>query len=510
MHAYQPAHSVQSASAQVSGWRSSVGGAGGAAGPGFEARVLAWLAAHLLARLPLSTNWRVQAAHVEEVGGQTGQEMDDVGAITDRRGYVFAQAKHRLQLSGDADKPLGEAIDQAVRQFIDGAPQDPDGSRRPLESGRDALVIITDAAGSAPVREHLRIVVTRLATHPQELPLDQLAKNAPEREALRVLLGLLGAAFAKRAGGMLPGEEQLQAIGRVLHVVTLDLDPDGNDRVNAETCVRGVLDDPNAASGAWNDLVALGQRLIEEQRWADRDTVRHALASAGHPAGIDPPFRNDVQRLREITSAVLDTNAPDVTIPAPEGLIAIRRDVADLVSRADGEFTLIGEPGAGKSVLAAGLAAGLIEAGEDVVFLAAESLAGSLGATRTELNMQNNLDQVLRGWDGSRRGTLIIDGIDATRGTSSVDWLPQLALTLRSTRWRVVATIRSFDLRYGPSWQQMFSGNPIDTRHADPSFSHVRHVLVGDLTDGEIGQLRKASARLAALIDTADPTWPNY
>jgi len=489
----------------VSGWRSSVGGAGGAAGPGFEARVLAWFAAHLLARLPLSSDWRLQAAQVEEVGGQTGQEMDDLGAITDRRGYVFVQAKHRLQLSADIDKPLAEAVDQAVRQFIDGAPQGPDGSRRSLEPGRDALVIITDAAGSAPVREHLREVVRRLPTHPEELPLSQLAKNAPERKALRILLDLLRAAFAKRAGGMPPGEEQLRALGRVLHVITLDLDPDGNDRVNAERHLRSVLDNPDTAPGAWNDLVTLGQQLIENQRWADRDTARQALASAGHPVGIDPPLRNDVRRLREITSAVLGTNAADIMIPAPEGPITIRRDVADLISCADGEFALIGEPGAGKSVLAIGLANGLTEAGEDVVFLGAESLAGSLGATRAELNLQSNLDQVLQGWDGGRRGTLIIDGIDATRGTSSIDWLPQLAQALHGTRWRVVATIRTFDLRYGPSWQRMFPGSPVDSGHADPLFARVRHVVVGDLTDGEIAQIRRASPGLAALIDVADP-----
>jgi hypothetical protein len=33
------------------------------------------------------------------MGGQTGQEMDDLGAITDRGGYVFIQAKLRLRLA---------------------------------------------------------------------------------------------------------------------------------------------------------------------------------------------------------------------------------------------------------------------------------------------------------------------------------------------------------------------------------------------------------------------------
>jgi len=489
----------------VTGPRSSAGGAAAAAGPGFESRVLAWFAAHLIARVPLPASWRVSAAPVGEIGGQTGQEMDDIGAITDRDGYVFIQAKVGLPLGKNASSPLAEALDQAVRQFIDGAPSGPEGGRRGLVTGRDALVICTDAAASALVRNNLRAVVARLAGHPKDLPLDQVATNKGEQSALKVLLSHLRDAFARRANGTPPSEEQLREIGRLLHVIVLGLDPGGADRVNAETHLRGVLDDPATAPGAWNDLVTLGQALLEDRRWANYDDVRHALAPGGHPAGIDPPFRHDVQRLRDVTSAALDANARELTIPAPEGALAIKRDVADLLARTDGDFALIGEPGAGKSVLAAGVASALLGAGDDVVFLGAESLAGSPGATRTELAMQNNLDQVLRGWDGSRRGTLIIDGVDATRGTSSADWLPALTRSLRGTRWRILASIRIFDLRYGPSWQEMFSGKPVDTGHADQTFPNVRHVLVSDLTKGELDQVRRQSPRLAALVDAAEP-----
>lgn len=485
--------------------RSSIGGAGGATGPGLEARILAWLAAHLVARESLPATWRLNAACVDEIGGQTGQEMDDVGAITERRGYVFVQAKHRLQLSKAAGSPLSEALDQAVGQFIDGAPQGTDGSRRPLEPGRDALVICTDGAASVPVREHLRTVVDRLSTHPSELPHHEVASNAGQQGALEVLIDHLRAAFTKRADGVPPNDEQLRAILRLLHVVSLDLDSGGNDRVSAEAYLRGVLDDPDTASGAWNDLVTLGQQLIEGQRWANLNAVRNALASGGHPAGIDPPLRSDVQRLRDVTRAVLDASAPEVTIPAPEGSITIHRDVTDVLLRTDGNFGITGEPGAGKSVLAALVATNLIAAGEDVVFLGAESLAASLGTTRTELAMQHNLDTVLQGWDGASRGTLILDGVDATRGTSSVDWIPQLSRALRGTRWRVLATIRTFDLRYGPSWQEMFAGDPVDPDHADPSFPRVRHLLVGDLSESELDQVRIQSPRLAALIGSADP-----
>jgi hypothetical protein len=431
--------------------------------------------------------------------------MDDIGAITDRGGFIFIQAKLRLQVGETASSPLAEALDQAVRQFVGGAPPSPDGTRRRFVPGRDALVICTDVGASGPIRNDLRNVIGRLASHPSNLALDLVATNPGERRVLRVLLAHLGTAFAKQANGTPPTEEQIREICRLLHVVTLDVESGGTNRLNAETYLSSVLDDPAHAPGGWNDLVTLGQSLMEERRWANRDVVRHALASGGHAAGIDPPFRSDVQRLRDVTRSALAADAQEVTIPAPEGPVTIQRDVTGLLARTDGSFALIGEPGTGKTVLALGVAKTLLDAGEDVVFLGAESLAGSPGTTRTELAMQNNLDQVLQGWDGSQRGTLIVDGIDATRGTSSVDWIPAMARQLRGTRWRILATIRIFDLRYGPSWHGMFPGGPIDVNYADPTFPNVRHVLVGDLTEGELGQVQGQSPKLAELCASADP-----
>jgi hypothetical protein len=98
----------------------------------------------MVARIPLPTQWCLGAASLDEIGGQTGQEMDDIGAITERRAYILFQAKHHLTLSKVVDSPLADALDQAVRQFIEGAPNDADGTGRPLEPGRGALVICTD------------------------------------------------------------------------------------------------------------------------------------------------------------------------------------------------------------------------------------------------------------------------------------------------------------------------------------------------------------------------------
>ena len=481
------------------GARSSVGGAAGAVGTGFETRVLAWLACHLVARVRLPNPWHVDG-ELERVGSQTGEEMDDAGAVTSSRGYIFVQAKHHLSISGADHSPFAAAVDQAVRQYLAGAPSAPDGPRRPLEPGRDALVICTDTVPAT----RLATVMTRLADLPPELPVLHAARSEPERSLLATLLKHLDSAFQGHEG-TLPSSQQLRDIIRIVRVVSLRLDSGGSDRISAETHLQGVLADPRDASGAWHSLVTFGQDLSEGQRWASRQEVVRALSEGGHPVGVDPGVREDVQRLREITEAIVRLNATEPTIPAPEGPISIHREVSGLVQATEGSFALVGEPGAGKSVLAAAIARSLLDAGEDVVFLRAEGLRDSVGATRSELNMRNNLDVVLRGWSGQGRATLIVDGVDATRGSGPTDWLPQLARYLGDTRWRVLATIRTYDLRHSPHWQGVFPGQPVDPLHADASVARVRHVLVGHFSDGELHHVKQHSPSLDALLRSSDP-----
>lgn len=58
----QPAGVDRSRRSPMSGRRSFAGGAAAAAGPGFESRVQALLAAHLVAQVPLAASWRLNAA----------------------------------------------------------------------------------------------------------------------------------------------------------------------------------------------------------------------------------------------------------------------------------------------------------------------------------------------------------------------------------------------------------------------------------------------------------------
>jgi hypothetical protein len=225
--------------------------------------------------------------------------------------------------------------------------------------------------------------------------------------------------------------------------------------------------------------------------------------TAGTPPLPAARLRLDVARLRQITDTNIASIARSLTITAPEGPVALERDIASVVASTDGNTAVTGVAGAGKTVVLHGVATAAAKLGIDTVVLRSLDLQATAGQTRTELNLTHDLVEILTGWPGTAPGLLLIDGLDQTSGTDASVWLPNLADGLAGTRWRMVATVRIYDLRHGLPWQRMFAGEPIDRGHADPGLGRVRHVVVPDLMAGEILQLRAASAALARLLDTA-------
>jgi len=193
-----------------------------------------------------------------------------------------------------------------------------------------------------------------------------------------------------------------------------------------------------------------------------------------------------------------------VSISTPDGPVRLARSVEPALLNAAGNLAVTGAPGSGKTVLLHTLAA-VAEPTHDVVVLRADDLRSSKAATRAELRITHDLSEVLAGWSGTRPGLVLIDGIDQARGADVPGWLPQLATALSGTRWRIVATVRSFDLKHSPRWQEMFSGVPVDPAAVEPDLRGVRHLLVGELTGDELAILRQASQRMAALLDQAGP-----
>lgn len=204
--------------------RGSSGDAGGAAAAGgieHENRNLAWVAAYAVADVPLPIP-RTSGLLVESVGAQSGMKVDDVGIITNRQGFVLLQAKKRLGLGTKPYSPLAKALGQMVEQYLSEVPDGSgrEGATRPIDPDRDLLVITTDLAAPANVRDHLAALINTLVTHPAELPLSEAAHNGEQRDALLVLLAHLSASPHWKARlARSPTEADFRGLFRVLRLI---------------------------------------------------------------------------------------------------------------------------------------------------------------------------------------------------------------------------------------------------------------------------------------------------
>jgi hypothetical protein len=172
---------------------------------------------------------------------------------------------------------------------------------------------------------------------------------------------------------------------------------------------------------------------------------------------------------------------------------------------------LVGWPGAGKSGVLHDFAESCISEGRDVVFIAVDQIgARSLGELRNEIGLDHELIEVLLNWSGERTGILIIDALDAARADpASTALLPLIrAIATAESRWRVVASIRKYDLRYSPALQELFRGNlgfAVAPELQDPEFALSRHLNVPLFTDEELDELRRLAPGMDALLQIAPP-----
>jgi hypothetical protein len=476
------------------GRRASAGGARAAGGIDNQARVAAWLTSLVVTDQPVP--WLPDGARVEAVGGDTGMAMDDVGALSDRGGLVAIQAKGGLTLDTRPTSPLAAAVDQAVEQFRSGVPDSE--QTRPVDPDRDRLVILGNGTSSKPIRT-LGEVTARLRTLPAAVPLTSAAINKTQDTALAVLRAHIERAWTSAADAA-PTDDEIRALLRVLVVDVLDLDDGGSDRATTTVHLQATLLDPASTDRAWNHLVELGRRLSVERSWRRRPDLAAHLASAGTPVGPSAHYMTDVRALLRISEATLQSLAEHATLPTTRGKIHCERAAAADLVKVDGSFVLIGAPGCGKSGVIYEIASHLAD--EDVIALSVDTLADDAGATRTNFGLHHDLVDVLQQWSGDGRATLILDGLDAARGEATA-WLSRLASSLSYTRWRIIASIRRFDLQHNLRWQQIFRGDPVapgDVTEAT-DIPRVRHYLLGDLTNDELNTLARSSQEIADLLE---------
>jgi hypothetical protein len=475
------------------GPRGRVGGASTAAGVGYQEGVTAWLAAHLLAEdhgPPLPS--LEASVKVVSTASETGQPIDDVNVRTTGP-TLYVQAKRAVpQLVDRGGSDFTDFINQAVDQHL------------ALRSGGAATpsryVLATSPDASVNVRRDLRLVLDRLRDAPRDTAIGSFGNTADERSALTTTALIVRRVLTER--GEDPADPLVDEV--LERIVVWELDVDEAAKSTAINLLAASVVAPSSVGAqAWRALEQRALRAAQNHETLDLQGWRRALEMEGIELRAIPSHLADIGRVRTQSAAALTDLERHGVLRLAGTEIRIDRDVVaatvQLVEK--GPLLVTGDPGSGKSAVLAAVARRLVRDGAEVLALDAEAVAGrSIGELSRELRLDHDLAEVLDRWPGGGHRYLVVDGLDETRGRPSVPALRRLVeRTMASGSWVPVVAVRRFDLRYSAWLRDLFRGDtPVGT-NADPEFSDTRHVVVGDLTDPELGQVEAQAPELGRM-----------
>jgi hypothetical protein len=488
------------------GLRLNAGGAATHAGTGYQNRVAAWFCVRILAESEASPPWNLPSnATLELLRCETEQPVDDLFVGTSDGGRVFVQVKHKVTLERAEGSDLASAIDQFVRQYLHCRRSSPDAdlAESRLEPQNDRLVLVTTSGSSAPIREHLPSILSRLRRSGIAGTIEKSAVNAKEREVASVVKDHLVRSWRTIMGDN-PEDADLRELLELVWVQTLDVDEGGDAEQNAKDSLRiSVIQDPAQADAAWSELIKICANCAASQSGTDRLSLHQGLLSTGIRLQAPRSYRGDLEELRQHSGATLFALEDLSKIRVGDREVKIARPVIQSLCDAAEQFSLVvvGDPGAGKSGALYDFVNTLHSQNRDFVFLAVDRLeARSLAGLRDELRLTHELVEVLEHWTGDSPGFLVIDAFDAARSEVSIKTVSSLLSDVlhRAPRWRVIVSIRKFDLRHSAKLQRLFAGQA-PAEFKDPEFSSVRHLNIQCLNDDEWLQVPPQSLELATL-----------
>jgi hypothetical protein len=309
--------------------------------------------------------------------------------------------------------------------------------------------------------------------------------------------------------GASPIEEEVVELLRLIYVQVLDLDRDSVGEREARNLLRAaVLHNPEMDAGAWSMLVSLCASLAANRSGATVPDLHRELLSAGFALKIPIGLGSDVERLRAYSRTIHEAVKSLSVIKSKAGTLKIRRPTSEVLGQVveQGSILVTGEPGSGKSAVLTDLVESLTERDRDFVFLAVDRVeCGSLSSLRREIGIERDLLEILENWPGKAPAFVVIDALDAARDDVAQQMVLDLIrlITSKQGRWRVVASIRKYDLRNSPELQSLFAGGP-PSAFCDPEFRRVRHLNVPQLSDDELDQLRDHDLELWSLFCGVD------
>lgn len=481
------------------------GGRATEAGMAFQAEIATWFAVHILVRLPVGGRFGInnQALPVA-IRLETGGGLDDIEVTQSDGGAVHIQCKTNANLSTGEGAPLRKTVGQLVRWVADAK------AAAGIADPSHNAALLAVRADAARVLDNLESSCRAFALGGSwAVTLSQ--RNQAERAALAAFEMIATPAWTEHRGAA-PGDGDLRDLARIFHVARFTMDEGGSDwRECSRLLGRRLFGDETVGDAPLRDLKGIMRALIGNGAPADRAGLLRALRQRGHHDVSSPGYDADITKLRDLTSSELARLAVHGCLPLGPGTPIARESDAPLVAAIlAGSLLVVGEPGAGKTGALVHAAAAMEAAGNTVVFLSVDRYFGVAMTSHlaSELGLAHPLVDVLAAMPGAGRKVLFIDALDAARGGPSEAVFAGLIESARERldhNWVVVASIRTFDLKNGRRFRQVFGGSPADAAHADSALATVRHFLVPRLSDSDLATAGATSPELGALLSSAPP-----
>ena len=475
----------------------SGGGNATASGVAFQASLGAWFASHLLSERRLNTH--LGAGHVLSLRFETEAPVDDI-LVKTTTGRVFVEAKSTVTLSTAPNGALARVARQFVRQWLACSAGDGEhGWNRPLSSRTDRLLLAVGPKAPSTVSIDLADGLSTVQT------VGHVRLSAKKAKAVSKFQCLLGNAW-ESVVGRVPSEADIDSISNLVTILKFDFG--GAHRGTAEEMLKQVLDSGSQASAAFAVVEQHCQELMAVRSGCDMIALQGAVIAKGIALTAPPEFQSDKACLKNYSEQVGKQLSVHESTEVLGEYFRVERACTDAVVDAarEGSLLLVGEPGTGKSGVINASAARLREEGRDVLELAVDRLpVSSIEGLMNALGLQHPVREVLTNWPGSEPGILFIDALDATRGGTNeavFRTLIEEVLSIESRQWHVIASIRTFDLRMGAQFKELFYGGPICPEFADQAFSDVTHVHVPAWTASELEQLLDDVHPLSDAIDS--------